>query len=1269
MIKETKDGSERFKSAFLNLLEDQQSTINKLQESEKFNRLLFEKSPVGIALCRMDGSYVDANSACLKILGRETDEIPAISFASITPPEYEEKDQEQLEIVKKNGSFGPYEKTLIKKDKERIFVRLSGVLVEKEGENLILVTMEDITKQKEDEKLLIERERLFRSLYENSNIGFYRTTPDGRILMANPTLVKMLGYASVEEFISRNLEIDKYEPKYRRRDFKEKLESIGEIKGWEDTWLKKDGTELYIRESARAVFNEKGKISYYEGTVEDISESKTALKALRDSEEIYSTIFSTVDDAILITNMDSGLILTCNERLSGYRQEELIGKTTLELKLWVSEKDRQNVIKAVVANGSISDYEAEFRRKDGSIFTGSISTSPINIGGKRNLLSVIRDITQRKKDQEQIRQSEERFRAAFYISPDSVNINRLSDGKYISVNRGFTQLTGYTEEDIKEKTSDDINIWADPQNRIELIEGLKAKGQVRNLEAPFRMKDGSIKYALMSAAVLKLNGVDHIISITRDITERKEAEQKQWELREELHTTLYSIGDAVICTDKNGIIRQMNPIAEILTGWKEADARNRMLQEVFNIICEDNDLIVENPVAKVIKEGVIIGLANHTVLISKDGQKRPIADSGAPIRDKDGNITGVVMVFRDQTEERKAQEKLQRNEERMRAIVEGTPNLFFYTQDKTAKTTYISPTVEKITGHSVSRWLEERSWFITDSPMNLNAKKLTYNHLKGDFSENTILLEVQHADGFPIVLEIFEYPIMEDGKIVGLQGVAHNVTRRINAEKEVQKTNETLNTIIQSSPLAMIAVDLNGCITLWNPAAERIFGWTESEVMKKNVSDIFPVNPEENEELFKKILKRSITNYEVKRKKKDGTVIDVSISSVILHDTEGKVSGVLSLSSDISSRKRYEETLKKLYQATEQSPVSIVITDVKGNIEYVNPNLCDVSGFSFNEVIGKNPRIFKSGSKSIEDYRELWNTILSGNQWKGEFENKRKDGSIYWESGSISPIRNDNGEITHFIAVKEDITDKKRILEELILAKTRAEEANKTKDVFLANMSHELRTPLIGILGYSDLLTDILEEEDKIEMAKGIKRSGKRLLNTLNMILNFTKIEADKYEIIFKPLKIKDELESVYKMFYGAAVEKNLDFSLQIKDPELTINIDSAFFAVIMENLINNAIKFTSKGYIKIIAGKIKGDMIEIKVKDTGIGIEKDHHEAIFEEFRQVSEGINREFQGTGLGLSIARKYVEMMNGTIKVESKIGEGSVFTIVFPAYKND
>jgi PAS domain S-box-containing protein len=208
---------------------------------------------------------------------------------------------------------------------------------------------------------------------------------------------------------------------------------------------------------------------------------------------------------------------------------------------------------------------------------------------------------------------------------------------------------------------------------------------------------------------------------------------------------------------------------------------------------------------------------------------------------------------------------------------------------------------------------------------------------------------------------------------------------------------------------------------------------------------------------------------------------------------------------DITERRKSEKKLKLLSRAMEQSPVTVVITDKKGNIRYTNPKFTEITGYTQDEVLGQNPRILQSGKQSSEFYNELWETILSGNDWHGEFQNRKKNGDHYWESAVISPIVNDSGDIDYFVAVKEDITEKKQMIADLINAKEKAEESDRLKSAFLANMSHEIRTPMNGILGFTDLLKEpCLSGEAQKEYISIIEKSGARMLNTINDIINPT---------------------------------------------------------------------------------------------------------------------------------------------------------------------
>ena len=371
---------------------------------------------------------------------------------------------------------------------------------------------------------------------------------------------------------------------------------------------------------------------------------------------------------------------------------------------------------------------------------------------------------------------------------------------------------------------------------------------------------------------------------------------------------------------------------------------------------------------------------------------------------------------------------------------------------------------------------------------------------------------------------------------------------------------------------------------------------------------------------------------------------------------------------DITERKHSEEEVHKLSHAIQQSPVAVVITNLEGDIEYANPKASELSGYSLQELLGKNPRILSSGTKPINEYEELWDTIISGKEWRGEFQNKKKSGELYWVSSLISPIFSETGEIILYLAVQEDISEKKKMIDELITAKDKAEVMNRLKSNFLSNMSHELRTPLNGILGYASILNSSLEDQEFAEMAQTIYTSGKRLSETLNLILDLSKAETEKREVAGKIVDVASTVKSIINSFSADAERKNLVLESITNAEEVHALLDVNLFERAISNLIRNAIKFTEKGKITVEVGKElyqRENWIYIKVKDTGIGIPEDKINLIWEEFRQASEGLARNFEGTGLGLTISKRIIEIMKGKVTVESKVGLGSIFTVMFPS----
>jgi len=381
---------------------------------------------------------------------------------------------------------------------------------------------------------------------------------------------------------------------------------------------------------------------------------------------------------------------------------------------------------------------------------------------------------------------------------------------------------------------------------------------------------------------------------------------------------------------------------------------------------------------------------------------------------------------------------------------------------------------------------------------------------------------------------------------------------------------------------------------------------------------------------------------------------------------------------DVTERKRVEDSLRKFSQAIEQSPVSVVITNREGIIEFVNPKFCQVTGYTAGEVLGQTPRVLKSGLASPEEYRELWRTIAGGKEWLGEFLNKKKDGELFWESAHISPIRDASGKITHYLGIKEDITDRKRAEaalqttnEQLEIATARANDmavqselANAAKSDFLANMSHEIRTPMNGVLGMLGLLEDTRLTEEQHHYTRVARASGVALLGLINDILDFSKIEARKLVLETLDFSLADLLDDLAEVMALRAQEKGLVLGC-VAAPGVPLELrgDAGRLRQILINLAGNAIKFTPAGEVvirvRLVAETPAGAELHFSVSDTGIGISKDQAGRLFAKFTQADSSTTRLYGGTGLGLAISKQLVELMGGEIGVRSQPDRGSEF----------
>ncbi len=404
----------------------------------------------------------------------------------------------------------------------------------------------------------------------------------------------------------------------------------------------------------------------------------------------------------------------------------------------------------------------------------------------------------------------------------------------------------------------------------------------------------------------------------------------------------------------------------------------------------------------------------------------------------------------------------------------------------------------------------------------------------------------------------------------------------------------------------------------------------------------------------------------------EGTALIFDVS-LFVFEFEGHLQGIASFR-DVTERKALEDRLRTFYYAIEHSPLSIVITNTSGVIEYANLRCSETSGFDLTMIIGSTPRIFKSGQTAPDVYRAMWRTLLEGREWYGEMLNKRQNGELYWEFEAVSALKNEKGDITHFIAIKEDVTDQKRSAAALIDAKRQAEIANRAKSEFLANMSHELRTPLNAIIGFSEVMTMELfgpqGNPKYMEYSQAIQDSAKHLLSIINDVLDFSKLEAGRVSLYEETVKVADVMAPVLLIAKERADARGIRLMVgesgDAFDGLPYIHVDALRYKQVLLNIITNAIKFTPVGGNVRVDGRLLHDGgLDIIVRDTGIGMKEEDIPKALERFGQVDSALHRKYEGTGLGLPISKTLIELHGGTLKLESKINVGTIAVIHLPS----
>ncbi|MGA2060233.1 MAG: ATP-binding protein [Thermoguttaceae bacterium] len=698
------------------------------------------------------------------------------------------------------------------------------------------------------------------------------------------------------------------------------------------------------------------------------------------------------------------------------------------------------------------------------------------------------------------------------------------------------------------------------------------------------------------------------------------AERQRRQVEEEIRATFYSIGDGVISTDAAGRVTRMNPVAEQLTGWDEAEALGKPSEQVFHIVNEETRAEVESPVARVMRDGVIMNLANHTLLLSRDGSERPIADSGAPICSEHGRITGVVLVFRDQSEDRRSETSLRQSEERYRIIFESSSDAVMTLAPPSWKFTHGNPAAVKMFG------VKDEAEFTTLGPWQVSP-------------------EVQ-PDGRPSAEKAME--MLETAMRKGSHFFEWT-HRRLNGE---DFPTTVLLTRMELAGQALLQATVRD-ISEWKNARDRearSLGRLEG-VNQLREDLLLPGSPEEK---FKRITEAAVR------------LLDLDFCRIWSVKP-----------SDLCNAGCIHAEVTEGPHACRDREKCLHLVASSGRYTHIDGDhrRVPLGAYKIGRIASGQDKSFLTNDVTTDPliHNHDWAKSLGLASFAGY---KLRDGNgkpigVLAAFAKYPISEEDDAFLCNLAETTSKVIRDAEVQAELREKTKQALLASRAKSEFLANMSHEIRTPMTSILGYMDLLMDdSLSAADRKTFLTTMRCNAEHLLQLINDILDLSKIESGKMEMDLGPCHLPSMVADVAGMMRPRAEERKSTLEIRYTGqlPE-TIRTDGARLRQVIVNLVGNAVKFTENGSIRIgvlFLPQWRPDQsaVSMEVTDTGIGIRQEAMTHLFEPFTQAERSTNWKYGGTGLGLAISRQIVTALGGELSVQSLPGEGSTFTVTIP-----